>query len=124
MKLNKANVIRMMAKAGIEPALRETYRGFDIFIGDGFTDKPAVTLRRFGVEEGAFPNGAYVTAWFVAKGEDYFEIGAVIPFDRFHDFHMDPFTKAQARVNRAKSIAQDFVNRRLNVAKTEGRLHA
>jgi hypothetical protein len=125
MKLNKDNVIRMLAKAGITPALREKYQGFDIFIGDGFTDAPDLVLKRFGVEPGAFPHGAYMAAWFVAKGERHFEIGAIIPFDRFHDRHLDPYSKAQARVNRAKAAAMEFVNKRLNVVKETGnRLHA
>lgn len=111
-KLTKDSVERMFSKGGVHPEKRTTYRGFDVFIADGFAANPAVAFKRFGVEPGEFSFGAYCTCWFVAKGEDFFEIGRPMIFDAFHDPDLDTQSKKLARVNRAWDEVKTFLDKR------------
>lgn len=110
-KLTKENVTRMLATAGISPAYRESYSGYDIYIGDGFVRHPDFTLRRFMVDKGEFPDGCYATFWFVAEDEK-FVIGQMLPFDLRHDIHYDENSKRTARVAAAMIQARKSVDAR------------
>jgi len=102
-------------KAGLQPARRENRNGYDIFIADGFSDKPFPTFKRFGVEKTDFPLGAYCTIWFVAKGEDQFDVGQPLLFERNHDPQYDTKTKRKARINTARREAYGFLETRKRV---------
>lgn len=82
-KLTKDSLARMCAKAGMQPEIRTHYKDYDVFIADGFTALPWVTLKRFGVGVEQYPFGAYVTMWGIAKGEDHIEIASILTEDAF-----------------------------------------
>jgi hypothetical protein len=116
--MDKEAVARMTAAAGATPVKREQYDGHEIFISDGFTFNAASQYSRFGVELGDFPNGAYVTMWWVAKGETRFEVGAPIFFKPDHDFDLFMGNKnlmQQARVNAAVATAKQIIDWRKKV---------
>lgn len=79
-KLTKDTLAEMCARAGMLPEVRHAYKGYDIFIGHGFTPRPGRDFRKFGIEESAFPFGAYATVWSVAKGEDHILVANVNPY--------------------------------------------
>lgn len=117
MPLNKAGVEKMCAAAQMTPALRmKMFKGFELFVADGFSPKPEYTYKRFGVEDGDFPNGAYCTIWFLARGEDFFEYGRPMLFDYNHDPWMTLDEKRRARVNKAKEDATVSLQRRIKAA--------
>lgn len=122
--MDKDTIARMCAAAGLSPEVREKLRGYDLFIADGFSMIPEVHYRRFGVVKGDFPNGAYVTLYFLAKGEDKFDVGVPLLFDAFHnpEFGGDLVTKKRARINTARLEAEGFVKARERVRRN-GRLH-
>ena len=123
MKLNKKNVERMCREAGLFSARREVIKGYDVFVSDGFSAKPSVTFKRFGVDPGDFSWGAWCTIWWVARGDDHFEVGRPMLFDAFHNSDYDFHTKRQARINSALLDARDFIMKRQSAS--EGNvLHA
>jgi hypothetical protein len=110
MKLTKENVSRMLAKAGVQEAHRDSYMRYDIFIADGRVDNPGWVLRRFGIGKDDFPNGCFCTFWFVAKDEK-FEVGQLLPFDPLHDPQYDDKSKRIARTAAALVQARTFIDR-------------
>lgn len=115
MELNKETVERMCRAAGLAPERRETIRGRDVFVCDGFSAKPEVTFKRFGVTPGEFSFGAYCTIFWIAKGEDFFEVGSPMIFDAFHNPEYDIATKKKARINTALREASGFLATRKKV---------
>jgi hypothetical protein len=116
--MDKKAVERMTAAAGAKPMKREKFGGYEIFISDGFSLLPASQYARFGVEFGEFPNGAYVTMWWIAKNEDRFEMGAPMFFKPDHDhekFMGNKDLMQQSRVNAAFAFAKEIVNWRKKV---------
>ncbi len=106
---------RCCRMAGMTPEKRVTNAGHDIFIADGFCDGANVYrwVWRMGVNEGEFPNGCYCTIWWVAKGEDDFQIGVPLFFDAFHDpqFGTDAAMRKRARINTALKEADGWLKR-------------
>jgi len=115
MMLNKDIAARMCAAARMQPVKKLNFRNREIFIADGFSSIPHITFKRFGVDPLDFPNGAFCTIWFVAKNENFFEVGAPLLFDKFHDPVISHGNKQRARVNKALSEAQTFMLRREKV---------
>lgn len=113
--MDKQIIENACRKAGLTPATREKRGDYDIFIADGFSEKPYPTFKRFGVEKHEFPNGAFCTIWFVAKGEDKFDVGQPLLFEPDHDPQYDKNTKRTARINTAKAEAHGFLNTRKKV---------
>lgn len=120
-KLTKDSLARMCTAAGMQPEIRTHYRHFDVFIADGFTACPGVTLKRFDVGPEAFPFGAYVTMWAVAKGEDRIEIASILTEDAFKG-HGE-----QAKRDRLKAAlykAGEFIAKRERISKSGVLLNA
>jgi hypothetical protein len=82
-----------------------------------------VTFKRFGASPGEFSFGAYCTIWWLAKGEEYFEVGAPMLYEAFHDSEYDLPTKRLARINSALQEAKTFIGRRKKIA-SEGTMNA
>lgn len=112
MILNKHNTEKMCRGAGLHPTKRERFQDREIYVADGFSERPEFTFKRFGVDPGEFPNGAFCTIWFVAKSESFFELGHPLLFDKFHDPVISPGSKQMARVNKAVQEAQESISRR------------
>jgi hypothetical protein len=120
-RLTKDSLARMCAGAGMQPEIRTHYRHFDVFIADGFTAHPEVTLRRFGVGPGDFPFGAFVTMWSVAKGEDHIEVASILTEDAFKG-HGE-----QAKRDRLKAAlykAGEFIAKRQRLSRSGNLLNA
>lgn len=109
MKLTKDTLARMCASASMREELRQSYKGYDIFIADGFASRPEVTLQKFGVEPGQFPFGVFCTLWAVAKGEDFVEIASVITSNNGND--------SLDRITKALDQATTFISRRAAIAR-------
>ncbi len=91
---------KMMTKAQMRPELRENYRGYTIFIGDGFSEKPHVHYQKFGVDKEDFDNGAYCTMWLIGEGENI-RFGSGMLFDRMHDIWLTDEGRKDARIRAA-----------------------
>ncbi len=76
--MQKDPIEAICRKAGLAPARRETIRGRDVFVADGFSLLPHVTFRRFGIDQHDFPTGCHATIWWCARGEDKVDVGAPI----------------------------------------------
>ena len=116
---------KMMTRAQMRPEIRENYKGYTIFVGDGFSDKPWVHYMKFGVDKEDFDNGAYCTMWLIGEGEKI-RFGSGLLFDRDHDPFLTDDGRKQARVRTAMLNAVKHVDM-LEKAKKEqaGRvLHA
>lgn len=112
MILNKSSVEDMCDRAGIKPSYRGGVHGVDVFICEGFSMTPDVTFRRFGVGRGEFPWGCYCTIWWVARGEERFDVGMPMFFDAFHNPELDLEGKKIARRNRALDDVTRFITQR------------
>lgn len=110
--MNKDKIEQMCRAAGLFPELRETIRGHEVCIADGFSPRPDVTFARMGVEQGEFPYGAFVTMWWAAQGEERMRMAEPLFFDAFHDPQWDKATKKQARINAAKQRAAEVLKPR------------
>lgn len=120
-KLSKETVEGMCDRAGLKPERREGINGYDVFVCDGFSAEPARTFKRFGVERGEFSFGAYCTIWWVARGEEFFEVGMPMLYQAFHNPEYDKPTKKLARINTALKEAQGFIKRRKSIS-SEGNI--
>lgn len=105
--MNKNDLERICRNAGMRPEKRESIGDYEVFVADGFSSIPAITMQRFGVEPGQFPNGAYVTLWWLGKGEDLL-VGLPCIFDAHHDLHLPSDARKPARINRAMQDAEKF----------------
>ena len=116
---------KMMSKAQMRPEIRENYKGYTIFIGDGFSETPWVHYMKFGVDKEDFDDGAYCTMWLIGEGENI-RFGSGMLFDKNHDLWMTDEGKKAARIRAAVQNAVQHVDM-LEKAKKEqaGRtLHA
>lgn len=107
--MNKDKIEQMCRKAGLIPARRETIKGHDVCVADGFSQEPHITFARMGVSEGEFPNGAYVTMWWAAQGEQRMQMAEPLFFEPRHDPEYDLITKKRARVNTAIQRAHEVL---------------
>lgn len=108
--MDKHKIERICRQAGMRPETRANIDGAECFIADGFSMMPHNAYRRFGVESTDFPNGMYVTLWWLSRGEDKLDIGQPLFFDVFHDGNLEG--KKRARINTALKEAKTFLERR------------
>ena len=113
--MDKEKVEAMCRDAGLKPEKRSTLRGYDLLVADGFSLPPHRAFRRFGVEDGDFDSGCYVTIWWLMKGEENMAYGHPLMFDVFHDPEYDPASKKQMRINSAIRDAMDFLEMKESV---------
>lgn len=112
--MNKDDMERICRNAGMLPQKRTTMGEYDVFVADGFSELPAIAYRRFGVEPGEFPNGAFVTLWWIGKDEEL-DVGLPLIFDAHHDMHLPSDARQPARINRAMQDARSFMQARKQV---------
>ena len=96
---------RMLAAAQMKPELKENYRGYTLFIGDGFSEAPHVHYKKFGVEKEDFDDGAYCTMWLIGEG-DNIRFGSGMLFDKHHDIWLTDEGRKDARL---RTAVQDAV---------------
>lgn len=119
MKLNKKTVETMCEGAGLKPLARVAHKGRDIFVCDGFAANAERKFKKFGADRNEFPFGAYCTIWWLAKGDDHFEVGHPALYKAFHNPELDKKSKQMARLNRAMSDATHFIEK-LDAVASEG----
>lgn len=108
--MNKHKIEDICRRAGMVPVKRDNIDGAEVFIADGFSSPPHVTLRRF-LDDKEFPFGCYATLWWVSKGEDKLDTGQPLFFDA-----LKADSRSQhARVNTAIKEATLFLRRRKKV---------
>lgn len=115
MKLSKDKIERMCRAAGMKPVERAQFQGHELFIADGFSAPPHWRFRHFGVGPHMYPLGAYMTLWWVSKGEENMDAGAMIHCDALHDPGYSKKDKQKLRVNTAVMEATKFLERRAAV---------
>lgn len=116
MKLSKDKIEQMCRAAGMKPVERSKFRGYELFIADGFSTPPHWKFRHFGVGPHMYPLGAYMTLWWISKGEDKLDAGAMIHCDALHDAGQSKEYKQKLRINTAIKEATKFLERRMAVA--------
>lgn len=99
----------MCRNAGMMPVDRGRIEGRSVYIADGFSAPPHHKFRRFGLEPHEFPFGAFITLWWIEKGEGELDVGAPMIFDAFHNPEYSKETKQIARINTAMNHARDFI---------------
>ena len=109
--MNKDKLEEIFRRGGAKPVSREKLEDFDLYIGDGFSLAPHKHYRRFGVEAEDFPQGMYVTWWWLGKDENL-DTGQPLFFDMNHDPEYSWESKQIARVNTAKNTAREFLKTR------------
>lgn len=67
--MDKDAIETMFRKAGLSPVSRETIGDYNLFIGDGFSRPPHSYFQRFDIEPDDFPEGMYVTFWWLGADE-------------------------------------------------------
>lgn len=112
MKITKDKIERMCRAAGMQPVERANFRGYELFVADGFSAPPHWKFRHFGVGPEAYPFGAYMTLWWISSGEENLDTGAVIHCDAFHDPEYSKADKQRLRINTAIKEATEFLERR------------
>lgn len=110
--MNKDKIEQMCRKAGLIPARRETIKGHDVCVADGFSTEPHVTFARMGVAKGEFPNGCYVTMWWAAQGEERMQMAEPLFCNPDHDPEYDLATRKRARINAAIKRAHEVLTQR------------
>lgn len=113
--MNKEKLERIFRETGAKPVGRYQAGNYNVFIGDGFSMIPHRPYTKFGIDPMDFPNGMYVTWWWIGKDEKL-DIGQPMFFDAFHDMGYSQNEKQRARVNTALKEARDFLRRRKNNA--------
>src|SRR3990167_4855120 len=111
-KLDKKTLEKACRAAGMRPVKRGDINGTSVYIADGFSTPPHYKFRRFGVEPNEFPWGAFVTLWWLERGEGHLDVGRPMIFDAFHDPQYSRETRQLARINSALRDARDFMARR------------
>lgn len=113
--MNKKKIERLFRSIGVLPVDRETIGGREVFIGDGYSEAPHIPyVMRGAISPGQFPDGCFVTWWFVTKGEDKLDRGAPLFFDPVHDIEtlQDHSIRQKGRINAAKIAAQQYIRTR------------
>ena len=101
-------------KNGFRPVGKWTYKEMEIYVAESdlVLNKPQ-----------EYPWGYYMTTWFVANpirtnNEVHkFDVGSWVEFDAFHDAEKGwtRETKRQARIGPALTMAQDWIDKNLEV---------
>lgn len=112
--LTRDDMARMCANAHMSQEARINYRGYEIFVADGFSQNPEITFQKFGVEKDKYPDGAYGTLWGVAYSEDHFKTGGLLVAERNHDPHITD--KKKARINAGIKEAKAFIDSSWRIA--------
>lgn len=109
--MNKDKIETLFRSLECVPVDRETIHGREVFIGDGYSASPHVPyVRRGALSPGEFPNGCFVTWWWVAKGEDKLDRGAPLFFDAVHDvYRISLSVRQKGRINAAKIAAEQYI---------------
>jgi hypothetical protein len=94
---------------------RDNINGVEVFIADGFSSAPHITYRKFGINDGEFPFGCFVTLWWVSCGDEKLDTGQPLFFDAFHDSQHSLEGKKLARINTALLAAKKFLEDRKKV---------
>jgi hypothetical protein len=103
--LTKADMERIFAAAGIRPERRVTYRGYEIFVGEGFSAPPHTIYQKFGIDADKHPYGCFIDWYWVGKDESLF-FGSVLDIDAFHNPGWSVAGKKQIRINTALKAAR------------------
>lgn len=109
--MNKEKIEKVFREAGVKPVSRERLADYDLYIGDGFSLPPHSSHNKFGVEPTDFPNGMYVTWWWIAKGEDGGDLHPLF-FDVHHNPEYSWDDKKTLRVNASRADAENFLKTR------------
>lgn len=123
-RLNRQTVERMMTDAQMRPETKQSYKGQQIFIADGFSKTPAVHYRKLGIEPGEFPNGVHCTIWFVGVGEEKLDAGAPAFFEPNHNPEWDEDTKKSKRIEKVLENAKNFIDARAKARSGGSLIHA
>lgn len=110
MQTTKADMERMFAAAGIRQELRQPYRDYDIYVGEGFSSPPHFPYRRFGIDRDEYPFGCWIEFYWIGKGERLF-IGSILHIDAFHNSGIDAATKKKMRLNTAIERARQDIDK-------------
>lgn len=110
--IGKAKIESICRNAGMKPVRRETIRGVEVFVADGFSLMPHRNFWRFGIAPTEFPNGMYATLWWASKGDEKLDTGQPLFFDAMHDPSLPVGSKQGARINSALQAAREYVERR------------
>jgi hypothetical protein len=114
MKITKDKMEEIFRRVGVLPERWEKHGDLDIYVADGFVSPQNFWKFqwKFGnfLNDGEFPLGAYVTAWFIGKDE---EIVQACPFacEPFHDTGLSIEAKKLARINTAMKGAKDYLGK-------------
>lgn len=104
--LGKTKIERMCRAAGVLPVSRATVKGREVFIADGFSAKPHETFKRFAIEQGDFPFGAFGTFWWIFENDEKLSLGRPLFFDAFHDAGHTVESKQKMRIASAIKDAE------------------
>lgn len=109
--MNKKKIEKLFRSLGVLPVDRDMIHGREVFIGDGYSSAPHVPyVRRGALSSGAFPEGCFVTWWWVAKGEDKLDRGAPLFFETTHDVdNLALSVRQKGRINAAKVAAERYI---------------
>lgn len=107
--LGKTKIERMCRAAGVIPCDRKTVNGREVFIADGFSARPHETFKRFAIEHGDFPFGAFGTFWWIFEGDEKLSLGRPLFFDAFHDTGHTAESKKKMRIAAAIKDAQQLL---------------
>lgn len=110
--IGKQKIEQICRSAGMVPVARDNIMGAEVFIADGFSTRPHLAYRRFGIGPEQFPGGMHVTLWWASKGDEKLDTGQPLFFETFHDPQYSSSDKKQARINSARQAAKEFLQRR------------
>jgi hypothetical protein len=108
--MNKEKLERIFGAVGLQPVSREKAGDYEIFFGEGFSPAPHLRWQQRGeIEPGEFPNGAFVTFWWIGKDETLF-FGRPLFFDAIDTF----------QTTRLATARKDALGRLKKVARADG----
>lgn len=67
--MEKNEVEDKLRRAGTVPCLRERMGDYDLYISEGHSRAPHLSAQRMGIKPDDFPNGMFVTFYWLGKGE-------------------------------------------------------
>jgi len=106
--MNKDKIEQMTSDAGLKPVSREKLGEYDLYIADGFSLCPHQKHNKFGIQPMDFPNGMYVTMWWVGRGEDGGYMHHLF-MDAYNDSEYSWEDKKIMRINAARYDAGKFI---------------
>ena len=104
--MDKDKLALILDQGPVKPADRRTIGRNQVFVADGFVPPPHHYLERFGVREGQYPNGVYMTIWWTDQKP---QRGGAAFFEPDHDPLLMLSYKKKARINSVlKAAAYDL----------------